>query len=144
MRIGTLARRSGCNIETVRFYEKKGLLDPPEREANGYRCYVDSHLVELNFIRHCRSLGIGLEDIRRLRGLQGEHGLTCDEVNELVDTQIARIHTQIETLQALGEQLHTLRATCRARNNSGECAIMRNLEKAAQGDGCPCHPNGRE
>lgn len=141
MRIGTLAQHSGCNIETVRFYEKKGLLDSPSREANGYRCYADTHLVQLNFIRHCRSLGMGLEDIRRLHELQGDPGLACDEINQLVDTQIARIHKQVEALRMLEQQLHALRNTCRATSDTDQCAIMHNLEKAAKGDGCPCHPD---
>ncbi len=142
MRIGTLARRSGCHIETVRFYEKKGLLDPPSREANGYRCYTDAHWVQLNFIRHCRSLGMSLGDIGRLLELQADPGLTCDEINRLVDTQIARIHEQVETLRMLEQQLHALRNTCRATPDADDCAIMYNLEKAAKGNGCPCHPDG--
>ncbi len=60
MRIGELAKRSDTDVETVRFYEREGLLDAPAREANGYRSYAVTHQVQLNFIRHCRSLGIGL------------------------------------------------------------------------------------
>ena len=59
MRIGELAQRSDCDVETVRFYEREGLLDLPDREANGYRRYSEAHLVQIKFIRHCRSLGMG-------------------------------------------------------------------------------------
>ncbi|MDR2113363.1 MAG: MerR family transcriptional regulator, partial [Candidatus Accumulibacter sp.] len=101
MRIGELARLGDCEVETVRFYEREGLLDAPAREANGYRRYARAHLVQLNFIRHCRSLGIGLPEVRLLRRFQANSELACDEVNRLVDRQIARIHQQIESLRLL-------------------------------------------
>ena len=140
MRIGELAQRSDCNIETVRFYEREGLLEAPAREANGYRCYTDTHLAQLNFIRHCRSLGMGLPDVRTLRRLQANPDLACDEINHLIDSQIDHIHQQIESLHLLQQQLHALRDTCDANRKASECGIMRNLEQAAEGEGCSCHP----
>ena len=139
MRIGELAKRSACDVETVRFYEREELLDRPAREANGYRQYSEAHLTQLNFIRHCRSLGIGLAEVRTLRRFQANPDLACDAVNELIDTQIARIHLQVESLRQLERQLHALRDTCHARHTASECGIMRNLEQAAGGEGCSCH-----
>ena len=139
MRIGELAKRGDCDVETVRFYEREGLLDVPAREANGYRRYAEAHLVQLNFIRHCRSLGIGLPEVRLLRHFEANPELACDEVNQLVDRQIARIHQQIESLRQLEHQLRALRRTCRTSHKAGECGIMRNLAQAAEGEGCPCH-----
>lgn len=139
MRIGELAKRSDCDVETVRFYEREGLLDVPAREANGYRRYAEAHLVQLNFIRHCRSLGIGLPEVRILRSFQANPELACDEINHLIDRQIARIHQQVESLRLLEQQLHALRDTCHANQKAGECGIMRNLALAAEGEGCPCH-----
>ncbi len=140
MRIGELAQRSDCDVETVRFYEREGLLEAPEREANGYRRYTDAHLVQLNFIRHCRSLGMGLPDVRTLRSFQASPELACEEINHLIDGQIERIHHQVESLRQLEIQLHTLRDTCQSNKSSAGCGIMRNLEKAAEGEGCSCHP----
>ena len=139
MRIGELAKRGDCDVETVRFYEREGLLDAPAREANGYRRYAETQLAQLNFIRHCRSLGIGLPEVRTLRCFQENPRLACDEINQLVDRQIARIHQQIESLRLLEQQLHALRRTCKASRKASECGILRNLAKAAETGSCPCH-----
>ena len=140
MRIGELARLSDCDVETIRFYEREGLLAAPAREANGYRCYAEAHLVQLNFIRHCRSLGIGLPEVRTLRSFQVSPESACEEINQLIDKQIGRIHQQIETFRLLEQQLHALRDTCHANQKASECGIMRNLAQAAEGEGCSCHP----
>ncbi len=139
MRIGELARLSDCDVETIRFYEREGLLAAPAREANGYRSYTEAHLVQLNFIRHCRSLGIGLPEVRILRSFQARPELACEEINQLIDQQIGRIHQQVETLRLLERQLHALRDTCRATQRASECGILRNLAQAAEGEGCSCH-----
>ncbi|QEM68287.1 Cd(II)/Pb(II)-responsive transcriptional regulator [Geobacter sp. FeAm09] len=142
MKIGELAQRSACKVETVRFYEREGLLEQPAREGNGYRNYTDAHVTQLNFIRHCRSLGMGLPDVRILRSFQAHPELACDEINRLIDSQIDRVHAQIEALRVLEQQLHSLRDTCQANTNVADCAILRNLEQAAAGENCPCHPLG--
>ena len=141
MRIGELARRGECDVETVRFYEREGLIEAPAREANGYRHYAEAHLVQLNFIRHCRSLDIGLPEVRLLRRFQDHPELTCDEVNRLVDRKIAQLHQQIESLRQLERQLHALRRSCDAStpHTAADCGILRNLEQAAISEGCPCH-----
>lgn len=141
MKIGELARHSACGVETVRFYEREGLLEAPMRGANGYRCYTNTHLVQLLFIRHCRSLGMGLPDVRRLRNLQAHPELACDEINHLIDRQIERVNQQVKSLRLLETQLHSLRDTCHANTNVGECGILRNLEQTALGEVCSCqHP----
>lgn len=140
MRIGELAQRSDCDVETVRFYEREGLLDLPAREANGYRLYNEAHLVQLKFVRHCRSLGMGLPDVRILRSFQANPDLACEEINQLIDSQIERIHQQLDSLHLLERQLHKLRDTCHANRKAGQCGIMRNLARAAEGGDCSCHP----
>jgi Cd(II)/Pb(II)-responsive transcriptional regulator len=140
MRIGELARKGNCDVETVRFYEREQLLDEPAREANGYRLYTSAHLVQLNFIRHCRSLGMGLPDVRTLRGFQVNPTQACDDINHLIDSQIDRIHQQVESLRQLEQQLHALRDACHANQKVSECGILRTLEQAAEGEACLCHP----
>ena len=66
MRIGEIAAQAGCDVQTVRYYEREGLLNAPEREPSGYRCYAQVHLDALRFIRHCRSLDVSLPEVRRL------------------------------------------------------------------------------
>lgn len=143
MKIGELAQRSDCKVETVRFYEREGLLEAPTREANGYRRYTKTHLVQLNFIRHCRSLNMGLPDVRTLLRLQANPELACDEINLLVDSQIDRVHQQIKSLRMLEKQLHSLRDTCNSNTIVSECAILRNLAQASVGDACSCHPHSK-
>ena len=67
-RIGELARATGIDVETIRYYEKSGLLLPPARQSNGYRAYGATHLAQLSFIRHCRALDMPLADVRTLIG----------------------------------------------------------------------------
>ncbi|WP_322102859.1 Cd(II)/Pb(II)-responsive transcriptional regulator [Paraburkholderia sp. J41] len=140
MRIGELARLAHCDVETVRFYEREGLLDEPAREINGYRRYTPAHEAQLNFIRHCRSLGIGLADIRMLRRFQADPSQPCGEINELIDNQIARIHQQIESMRVLEQQLRTLRDSCHTHHrSSAECGIMKNLVQPVDDERCSCH-----
>lgn len=133
MRIGELAKRSGCKVETVRFYERQGLLEAPVRDANGYRRYTEAHLVMLNFIRHCRSLGMGLPDVRTLLRFQATPKLACEEVNSLIDSQIERCHQQAEALRLLERRLRALRKACRADQKASECEILLTLKRSAQG-----------
>jgi len=142
MRIGELAKQGDCDVETLRFYEREGLLDAPAREANGYRSYTEMHQVQLKFIRHCRSLGMGLPEVRTLRAFQASPESACGEIDQLVDRQIARIHQQIESLRLLEKQLHFLRDTCHANQKVSECGILRTLAQAAEGEACSCHPTG--
>ena len=140
MRIGELARLTHCDVETVRFYEREGLLDEPTRETNGYRSYTAIHAAQLNFIRHCRSLGIGLSDIRMLRRFQADPSQPCDEVNELIDNQISRIHQQIESMRVLEQQLRTLRESCHAHQaSSANCGIIKSLQQPIDDENCSCH-----
>ena len=139
MRIGELAQQADCDVETIRYYEREGLLKAPAREANGYRRYGGEHLTQLHFIRHCRSLDIGLQDVRTLQNFKDNPELACDDVNLLIDNQIRRIHQQVESLKLLEMQLQALRETCQANRKAGECGIMKNLEQAAHADACSCH-----
>jgi len=142
MRIGELARRSGCDVETIRYYERETLLDAPQREDNGYRRYGESHVVQLNFVRHCRSLGMSLADVRRLRDFERNPDLACDDINALLDRQIEQIHAQRVALETLEGQLRALRHTCTQPHPVSECGILQNLQQAAAGAGCECHAHG--
>ena len=111
MQIGELAKRTGCETETIRYYEREGLLPAPSRSSSGYRRYEQPHLEQLAFILHCRSLGMPLADIRLLAGFHQQPAAEpCDRVNALIDEQIQRVHSQIEALQRLEQQLLQLRS----------------------------------
>lgn len=143
MQIGQLAKQTGCEVETIRYYEREGLLPAPARTAAGYRRYDAGHAEQLNFIRHCRSLDISLADIRQLVDYhQHPAPEPCDQVNALIDQQISRVHQQIETLQRLEQQLLALRGRCNSPHSVADCGILKTLEDASSGEGCVCHPEG--
>lgn len=139
MRIGELARRSGCEVETIRYYEREGLLPRPARSEGNYRQYGEQDAEKLLFIRHCRSLGMSLEDIRLLQRFQAQPDLACDDVNALLDRQLMQVRQQIASLQQLQRQLQDLRSTCDAHLSARDCGILRNLSSAAGGSDCACH-----
>lgn len=131
MRIGEMARQSGCDVETVRYYEKVGLLPNPSRNDSGYRQYLPTHLERLQFIRHCRSLQMRIPDIRALLELQAQPTSGCQRVDELLDHHIELIQVQMQKLQSLEQQLLRLRHQCEKPHLVQECGILQNLSETA-------------
>ncbi len=131
MRIGELAKLTGCQSETVRFYEQKGLLPPPVRSQANYRMYDASHAERLHFIRRCRALGMSLGEVETLLGYQDQPERSCSGVNALVDHQLSEIDRQILELRELRTELSTLRARCDSSRPAGQCAILRELTEHA-------------
>ena len=127
MRIGQLAQQTGVDTQTIRFYERQGLLPPPEREDNGYRTYKAGHADKLLFIRRCRSFGMSLEEIGVLQSYQEQPQQPCVAVNELLDRHIAQVRAQIASLHALENQLVTLRGGCDNERQSLDCGILSGL-----------------
>lgn len=139
MRIGELARATGVDIDTIRYYERDGLLPPPARAANGYRQYGPAQLERLAFIRHCRALDMPLSDIRRLLDFLAHPELACNDINHLVDTQLARVQARLRSLSALEKQLQSLRQRCDHDHAAGDCGILQELVAAAHGEACARH-----
>lgn len=100
MRIGELARRADTDAETVRYYEREGLLEAPARTPSGYRAYGPSDLERLNFIRHCRSLDMPLAEIKRLLDLSRHAQVPCAEVDKLVSAHLERVRAKLSALQS--------------------------------------------
>jgi Cd(II)/Pb(II)-responsive transcriptional regulator len=144
MRIGELAERAVIKVDTVRYYEKAGLLPLPPRRPNGYRDYGTGHLERLAFIRHCRALDMPLDDVRQLLDLLAHPSEDCQDANRLVDEQLARVQERISDLRTLEKQLQSLRTQCTSKTSSAECGILHELVAAAQGGGCVCHPRERD
>ncbi len=140
MRIGELARQSGVDVQTIRFYEREGLLGAPARQASGYRAYGPDHLEQLNFIRHCRSLDMPLADIRRVHLLAGDRKASCEAVDALVETHLKRVRAKLASLRQLEQQLSHLRAQCDSGHRVADCGILVELMHAAHGEVCACHP----
>lgn len=127
MRIGELSTAAGADVETIRYYEKVGLMPAPERGANGYRAYSSRHLAQLTFIRHCRALDIGLADIRRLLAFSSHPDDSCGDINQLIDEQLERVRTRLESLHALERQLQELRSCCTGTRPIQGCGILNEL-----------------
>ncbi len=144
MRIGELAAATGVDVETVRFYEKEGLLPEPARKMNGYREYGKHHLEQLSFIRHCRSLDMSLADIARLQQLIERPASECGDIDALVDQQLDRVRARLASLNALEGQLVKLRARCETPMSTERCGIMSELVHAAHGEACVCHTQGTD
>ncbi len=139
MKIGELASRAACDVQTVRFYEREGLLEAPVRDASGYRRYEDRHLTQLNFVRHLRTLDIPLADVRQMLGHAARPDQSCAQVNELLDGHIALVRHRLRTLRALEKQLVDLRRTCEG-DTSRPCAILDAFAAAARDEARASHP----
>ena len=141
MRIGELARQAGVDVQTVRYYEREGLLDTPARTSSGYRAYGPLHLERLNFVRHCRSLDMPLAEIERLIELSHDTRVSCEQVDALVRTHLGRVQAKRKALQALERQLEMLNAQCASGRRVADCGILEELIHAAHGEACACHPH---
>jgi DNA-binding transcriptional MerR regulator len=133
-----IAKKLGLDAETVRFYEKQDMISKPHRLINGYREYNQDHLVELKFIQHCRSLGISLEEIRTLKGIQ-DQPVDCSQANKIIEHNISLIEIKIRELKNLKSQLTSLSESCKSTVDVKNCAIVKTLKSAAKGDSCICH-----
>lgn len=140
MRIGELARKAGVDVQTVRYYEREGLIETPARTPSGYRTYGPAHLERLLFIRHCRSLDMALSDVKRLLDLSGDKAVPCEEVNGLVGAHLERVRAKRAALDDLERKLATLDAQCASGHRIADCGILQELIHAAQGEACACHP----
>lgn len=140
MRIKKLADATGVDVDTIRYYEKQGLLPEPTREDNGYRDYASTHLERLAFIRHCRALEMPLVDIRTLLGALDAPGEPHPDVDRLVQEQIDKVRVRLQSMRALEMQLLLLQASCGGCSDQGtDCGILKELVAAAHGEACVCH-----
>lgn len=133
MKIGDLAKAIGCDVQTVRHYEKQGLLPQPARSASGYRLYQAEDAERLRFIRRCRELGMSLPEIGVLLHYRDEPDAACGEVNAIVDHHLAGIDVKIAVLLGLREALAALRTQCAESRVAKDCGILNALERVAEG-----------
>jgi DNA-binding transcriptional MerR regulator len=126
MRIGTLAKAVGCHVETVRYYEKEGLIPPAKKAPNGYGIYSDRHLKILRLIRNAKNLGFSQVQIRELGQLELLQGRACDEVYELTKNQLVTIDQKLKDLKVMRKTLESLSATCEGNSNQN-CPTLERL-----------------
>lgn len=129
MKIGELATATSTQIETIRYYEREGLLPNPGRTAGNFRIYEDAHAERLSFIRHCRGLDMTLVEIRQLLHFKDAPQEYCGEVNDLLDAHIGHVVARIRELRTLEKELKALRECCREALQAASCGILSALSR---------------
>lgn len=132
MKIGELAKATSTQVETIRFYEREGLLPSPGRTESNYRAYDESHVQRLAFIRHCRCLDMSLEEIRVLLEYKDRPQENCGQVDQLLDEHIGHVVRRIKELRVLEKELRALKASCGANLAVQDCRILAGLERGAR------------
>lgn len=120
---GAVSTLTGCNIETIRYYERIGLLPPPPRTAGGHRVYGDDLIRRLNFIRRCRELGFTVDEVRNLLGLVDGDGYTCAVVQTMTLDHLENVRTKIADLRIIETTLKQMVAQCKG-DEVPDCPII--------------------
>lgn len=126
MKIGELAKATATKVETVRFYEKVGLLPPPARNNANYRSYGCEHLQRLSFIRRARDLGFSLDAVRELLALADDCEKPCGAVDAIASRHLAAVERKIADLTAMRKELTRVIGSCR-HNTVADCKIIETL-----------------
>jgi len=131
--IGALSKQTGCNIETIRYYEKAGLLPTPARSPAGYRRYGSTHLRRLTFIRRARALGFSIEEVRTLLKLADERKRPSAEARIVADVHLKDVQAKIADLRAMERVLRETVAQC-ASGRSADCPLIEALSRESPGN----------
>src|SRR5882724_70961 len=126
--ISQVATAAEVNVQTIRYYERRGLVPTPRRTASGYRQYGDDAVPRLRFVKHAQDLGFSLQEIQELLGLRVRHGAACDAVERKTRQKIEVVQQRIRDLQRMKRTLERLAAACTARRPTDDCPILEVLE----------------
>lgn len=128
--IGQVAKRAGVGVETIRFYEREGLIDEPGRKPSSrYRQYEPDAVRRIRFIRHAKDLGFTLKEIQELLELRVNRDSTCADVRRQTKDKIADIEARIASLERMKVALDRLARKCRGRGPTTECPILEELDR---------------
>ena len=130
--IGRVAKSAHVNVETVRYYERRGLLPKPARLPSGYRAYTPEAVRLVQFIRNARRLGFSLQEVNDLLRLRVDPGMSCREVKQRAETKIADIERKIEDLRRMQQALATLAEACSGEGPISACPILDSIELQAR------------
>lgn len=128
MKIGEISAATGLSVETIRYYEREGLIAPPARTQSNYRSYGGDTWERLIFIRRARDLGFSLDQVRQLLDLADDRGRPCDAVDEIARQHLTQVKTKMKELAALGKELESVIGQCR-RGRIDDCRIIESLAK---------------
>jgi Hg(II)-responsive transcriptional regulator len=122
--IGQVAQRAGVGVETVRFYEREGLLEEPPRRASGYRQYSQQVVTRLRFIKRAKLLGFSLKEITELLRLRVDAQTSCDEVKRRTEAKLAEVERKLVELQRMRQALLQVHSLCRGQGPAGRCPML--------------------
>ena len=123
-----LAKGGGVNVETIRYYERHGLLPKVPRTASGYRQFTEDHAIRLRFIRRAQALGFTLKEVKELLALRVRPGSSCADVRRKAEGKITDVDQKIRHLQAIRRALMKLTATCAGQGPMTNCSILEALD----------------
>ena len=126
--IGLVARRAGVGVETVRFYERRGMIEEPPRRPSGYREYDDDVVARLGFIRRAKELGFTLKEIKELLSIRRDPSTPAADVRRRAEAKIADIEAKIRLLRKMKKALERLTSACRRHETSAECPLLHALD----------------
>ncbi|MGL4612953.1 MAG: Cd(II)/Pb(II)-responsive transcriptional regulator [Shewanella sp.] len=130
MKIGELAKHAGCLVETVRYYEKQGLIPEALRDPhNNYRHYSKSHLEKLTFIRRCRALDMSHDEIRTLLLGRSDPNASCTSINQLINEHLIHVQIKLTKLYELEKLLVELQNSCHVAKTTRDCGILQELNQ---------------
>jgi Hg(II)-responsive transcriptional regulator len=127
--IGQVARQAGVGVETIRFYEREGLLEEPPRRASGYRQYSKLVVTRLHFIKRAQKLGFSLKEISELLLLRVDSHTSCEEVKQRTEAKIAEVERKLVELQHMRQALLQVHSLCTGQGPTGHCPMLDALEQ---------------
>ncbi len=127
--IGQVARRAGVGVETVRFYEREGLLEEPPRRASGYRQYSEQVVTRLRFIKRAKLLGFSLKEITELLLLRVDAQTSCEEVKQRTEAKIAEVERKVLELQRMRQALLQVASLCTGQGPTSRCPMLDALDQ---------------
>jgi len=140
--IGQIAKEAGVGVETVRFYERKGLVTRPERPWRSFRRYPPETVTRIRFLRQAKGLGFTLKEAAELLALRVEAGSPCEEVRKRAQAKLAVVKVRISELQAMRAALERLVGACEERRPTACCPILETLEGEGRAERTPPRRNG--
>jgi MerR family mercuric resistance operon transcriptional regulator len=129
MTVGTLAKQVGVKIDTIRYYERRGLLPKPPRTDSGYRTFTHASVERLSFIKQAQALGFTLTEVKQLLALRLSPGMTCTDVRKRAQARMADIEEKINSLHAMKRALQQLVSACTADGPASACSFLANLDQ---------------
>jgi len=127
--IGKVAKQAEVGIETIRFYEREGLIEEPPRRASGYRQYPTDTVDRVRFIKRAKELGFSLKEIKELLALSLAPGTTCGQVKKRAEAKLDDIEEKIRTLRRMKKALKKVTDACGGKGSVSECPILDALEE---------------